>query len=45
MNELFEMAIEKHKDYEHLLKAMEYVKERHTYFHRARDLIRALLQS
>lgn len=44
MNKLFQMSIEKRNDYTHLLQSMEYVKDRHTYFHRARDLIRALLQ-
>lgn len=44
MEKLFEEGIREINNHEKILAAMKHVQENHTYFHRARDLIRALLQ-
>jgi hypothetical protein len=44
MEILFQMAISERNNKERIKNAMKHVQEKHTYVHRARDLIRAILQ-
>jgi hypothetical protein len=44
MNELFNMAYQNRNNKEMIYNGMKYVQENHTYIHRVRDLLRALLK-
>jgi len=44
MQQLFNMSIAQRNNTDQIKAGMKYVQEKHTYIHRARDLIRALMQ-
>lgn len=44
MLELFKLCMEKHSDKDFIHRGMKHIQDNHTYIHRARDLLRALMQ-